>query len=195
MKKLLNGLLIGVLSFSFISTTSAASNKEEPQKKELYLLCGVLADVLEHANRDGRAPNRFIEQKLKNLPADRVKAVKEKFARKREPDGMATAFFIIFWYLNNEIIDALQNMPPLSSREAEDIRHNWMTRLKYADNLFSEKDDENKLYYYEGNIYYDNVAYINTLEFIWKESLMLKQKGVDLKKCGESLASFDSKKE
>ena len=188
MKKLLNGLLIGVLSFSFISTTSAASNKEEPQKKELYLLCGVLADVLEHANRDGRAPDRFIEQKLKNLPADRVKAVKEKFARKREPDGMATAFFIIFWYLNNEIIDALQNMPPLSSREAEDIRHNWMTRLKYADNLFSEKDDENKLYY-------DNVAYINTLEFIWKESLMLKQKGVDLKKCGESLASFDSKKE
>ncbi len=86
-------------------------------------------------------------------------------------------------------------MPPLSSREAEDIRHKWMTRLKYADDLFSEKDDENKLYYYEGNIYHDNVAYINTLEFIWKEGLMLKQKGVDLKKCGESLAAFDSRKE
>ncbi len=86
-------------------------------------------------------------------------------------------------------------MPPLSSREVEDIRHNWITRLKYADNLFSEKDDENKLYSYEGRIYHDNVAYIDTLEFIRKESLMLKQKGVDLKKCGESLAAFDSRKE
>ena len=94
MKKLLNGLLIGVLSFSFISTTSAASNKEEPQKKELYLLCGVLTGALEHMNKDGGAPDRFIEQKMKNLPADRVKAVKEKFARKREPDGMATAFLL-----------------------------------------------------------------------------------------------------
>lgn len=171
MKKLLNGLLIGVLSFSFISTTSAANNKEEPQKKELYLLCGVLADVLEHANRDGRAPDRFIEQKLKNLPADRVKEVEKKFKEMYSPDGMAIALFVIHWYLNNEISDALQKMPPLSNREAEDIRRNWIATLKQGDDLFSKEND-------------DNVAYINTFEFIRQEGLMLQQKGVDLEQCG-----------
>ena len=171
MKKLLNGLLIGVLSFSFISTASAASNKEEPQKKELYLLCGVLTGALEHMNKDGRAPDRFIEQKMKNLPADRVKAVEKKFNEMYSPDGMAIALFVIHWYLNNEISDALQKMPPLSNREAEDIRRNWIATLKQGDELFSKEND-------------DNVAYINTLEFIRQEGLMLQQKGVDLKQCG-----------
>ena len=171
MKKLLNGLLIGALSFSFISTASAASHKEEPQKKELYLLCGVLTGALEHMNKDGGAPDRFIEQKMKNLPADRVKTVEKKFNEMYSPDGMAIALFVIHWYLNNEISDALQKMPSLSNREAEDIRRNWIATLKQGDDLFSKVND-------------DNVAYINTFEFIRQEGLMLQQKGVDLKQCG-----------
>ena len=84
---------------------------------------------------------------------------------------MTIALFVIHWYLNNEISDALQKMPPLSNREAEDIRRNWIATLKQGDDLFSKEND-------------DNVAYINTFEFIRQEGLMLQQKGVDLEQCG-----------
>ena len=108
---------------------------------------------------------------MKNLPADRVKAVEKKFKEMYSPDGMAIALFVIHWYLNNEISDALQKMPPLSNREAEDICRNWIATLKQGDDLFSTEND-------------DNVAYINTFEFIRQEGLMLQQKGVDLEQCG-----------